>query len=758
MTVENVSGEARVILWGFDEEGRPHVFIDPSFKDHVYVAASKEDIERLLRESNPRLLKLDMEEVEKRFLGTLISLTKVSGSQDSIREAAKTLEKSFEVFEHDVRMSQKYILYRGVKPSNWYVIEYGDAEWSRWSPSHLLESIESGGEDKPPSLRVVAVDFATPMGLGEPDPKRDPLLGYAVYWGDEPVVRLREDGEYQLIKRFMDDVLAQDPDVIVCFMGNRVFYPFLRDRAQSMGLKIELGRYPREIYQSVLGHFSIGGRINIDLYEYVDDAPFLQMKTLEELSQYLSLPQPEKKLDPYLYERYWRVDRESLRDYLAWRVETIYHAFQRLWEDIYTMSSVTGIPLDYVLTSSSGRQIEFYIMGEAVKRGEVIPPQMNRDVRSYPGGLVLNPRKGLHHGIAVIDFKSMYPTIMIKYNISPETIVEYRGENIEFFEEVGLGIRRDLEGLLPYLLKKLLTLRDEARKRLKALDRSSPLYGVLDARQRIYKILANTVYGYMGWAAARWYSREGALLVTYLGRQVITATLEKAKELGLEVVYGDTDSLFLVYREDLLNKLLNWIEAELGMEAKLEKVFKRVIFTSAKKRYAGIYDGVVEIVGLEYNRRDWCRYARNLQYDIASEVLQKGGVGRSMDILRSYVDRLRKGDVDIDDLVIWEQITRPLDEYKANAPHIEVAKYLAKKGWKIRRGVFIGYVIHRGEGPIYRRAVYYLEADPEEIDVNYYINNQLIPAAHRVLEPIGVGRRELENIVKYSGRGLDAFL
>ena len=460
-----------------------------------------------------------------------------------------------------------------------------------------------------------------------------------------------------------------------------------------------------------------------------------------------------------LYSRYWRDDRDELLDYVSWRVKAMYAAFKALEGDIYTLSNVTGIPPDYVLTSSSGRQIEFYIMSEAVKKGLVIPRSSERFVRSYPGGLVIKPVVGLHRDVCVIDFKSMYPSLMIKYNISPETVVSSPVEEGFFFEEVGLGVRIDVDGLFPEILRTLLRLRNEARDRLSSLPKSSPEFRLLDARQRIYKILANTVYGYMGWAQARWYSYEGASLVTYLGRRTISQAIEYASELGLEVIYGDTDSLFVKYDEAKVGRLLDKIYSEMGLEAKIDKIYRSILFTEAKKRYAGYtYDAAIDIVGLEYTRRDWCDYARELQYEVIKAVLIDGDKKKAIDIFRDYVSRIRKGDVPLEKLVIWEQITRNLRDYKANAPHIEVARELERRGWRIRRGMFIGYIVLKGGGPIYKRSVYYIEADPDKVDVNYYVYHQLLPVVYRVLSPLGVSKSSLEAVAAGTGRGLDMFM
>ncbi|HIE36860.1 TPA: DNA polymerase II, partial [Candidatus Geothermarchaeota archaeon] len=486
---------------------------------------------------------------------------------------------------------------------------------------------------------------------------------------------------------------------------------------------------------------------------------FFQRKTLEELAEQLNIDRPKNYVDPLLYHKYWVDERDKLIKYIGWRVRTLYKAFRALENDIYTLSSVTGIPPDYVLTSSSGRQIEFYIMNQAVRKGIIIPRVIERSVRSYQGGLVIKPVVGLHKNICVVDFKSMYPSIMIKYNISPETIVSSELDDSIFFKEVGLGVKTSVEGLFPEILRTLLRLRDDARDKLLKIPRSTPEYNLLDARQRIYKILANTVYGYMGWPQARWYSYEGASLVTYLGRKAISQAIKYAENLGLKVIYGDTDSLFIYYDEAVVEDLLNRIYEELGLEAKVDKIYRSILFTEAKKRYAGYtYEGNIDIVGLEYTRRDWCQYSRELQYEVVKAVLVDGDKKKAIDIFREYVSKLRKREIPLEKLVIWEQITRNLQDYKANSPHIEVAKNLERRGWRIRRGMFIGYIILKGSGPLYKRSTYYVDADIDDIDINYYIYSQLLPVVHRILSPLGVSRSSLEAVATGTGRGLDMFM
>jgi len=755
----------KIYIWGLSQDGTPYLFVDTSFKDFFYVLDVNIDRlkTRLIEALGSRYGDISIESTYKVVNGVEKEVFIVSGPEETLKLASRAITSFFgedKIFEDDVRYTQKYILYRGLRVCGWYEVEYGDEMELKGYRGYQLISYSPIEEAIQPRMKAVSIDFVISSTQGSPDPDRDPINAIVIFDGEKLEKFVLEGGnDVKMVREVIDYIAKLDPDVVISFYGNRTFFPYLVNRFKRMGLTMDLGRFPKEIHQSILGHFSFGGRINVDLYEYVDDIPFFQRKTLEELAEYLKIDRPSKTIDILLYNRYWREYREELIEYISWRAKAMYAAFKALEGDIYILSNVTGIPPDYVLTSSSGRQIEFYIMSEAVKKGLVIPRSSERFVRSYPGGLVIKPVVGLHRDVCVIDFKSMYPSLMIKYNISPETVVSSPVEEGFFFEEVGLGVRIDVNGLFPEILRTLLRLRNEARERLSKIPKGSPEFRLLDARQRIYKILANTVYGYMGWSLARWYSFEGASLVTYLGRRTISQAIEYASELGLKVIYGDTDSLFVKYDEAKVGRLLDRIYNEMGLEAKIDKIYRSILFTEAKKRYAGYtYDGSIDIVGLEYTRRDWCDYARELQYEVIKAVLVEGDKKKAIDVFRDYVARIRKGVVPLEKLVIWEQITRNLRDYKANAPHIEVAKELERRGWRIRRGMFIGYIVLKGGGPIYKRSVYYVEADPEKVDVNYYIYHQLLPVVHRVLSPLGVSKSSLEAVAAGTGRGLDMFM
>ena len=149
---------------------------------------------------------------------------------------------------------------------------------------------------------------------------------------------------------------------------------------------------------------------------------------------------------------------------------------------------------------------------------------------------------------------------------------------------------------------------------MKKLSPNTVEYSILDARQKAVKIITNAAYGYAGWIGARWYIKPVAEAASAWGRHTILSATHLAENKGLTIIYGDTDSLFLTNDEKKLLELKGKIGEDLGLEVEVGEVYKRIFFTEAKKRYAGLReDGSLDIVGLEVIRGDWAEVAKKVQ-------------------------------------------------------------------------------------------------------------------------------------------------
>jgi len=193
-----------------------------------------------------------------------------------------------------------------------------------------------------------------------------------------------------------------------------------------------------------------------------------------------------------------------------------------------------------------GRQVESLLVAEAYKIDEIVPAKGGGS-GSYAGGFVLFPKPGVHEDVLSLDFSSMYPSIMISYNISPDTVVSPDEEPTEFYEapETQYRFRKHPDGFFKLILTNLIERRRAVREQMAHTDKGSRDFTILDVHQNAIKILTNAFYGYTGWHAAKWYRKECAEATTAWGRTIIQDAAERAEKHGLEVIYGDTDSLFV---------------------------------------------------------------------------------------------------------------------------------------------------------------------------------------------------------------------
>ncbi|MEM4984303.1 MAG: DNA polymerase II [Sulfolobales archaeon] len=764
-------GVPTILLWGVSDDGRRILIVDKSFRPYFYVILREEvdeygvlsKIKILSRGDSP----ITSTEVGyKKYYGKPVKVVKITTVKPEAvrdyRELVKKLKDVVDVVEADIRFSMRYILDSDVPPCQWYEAEVepleGVSGYRVNSMYGLAGRLRPLDRTVPPRLRILALDIEVYNPRGAVDPSRDPVIviSLATSDGDLKLLTASEGSPPQdrdLVKEFINYVLAYDPDIVVGYNSNKFDLPYLVERASKLGLSLDIGRVRGGIPRpSVHGHYSIPGRLHVDIYNFAEEIPEIKIKSLDTVADYLGvMKKSERTLIPgHEIHAYWddRSKRGLLLNYAKDDVVSTLRLSEKFIPFAMQLSSLTGLPLDQVGAASVGYRLEWYLMRSAVKMGELIPNRLEREYEPYKGAVVLEPKKGVHSNVAVLDFTSMYPNIMVKYNIGPDTYVEGECENHYKIPGTNYCFRKDPPGFYKSVLETLLRLRRVVREEMKKYPLGSPEHLILDERQRALKILANASYGYMGWVGARWYFKPGAEAVTAIGRDTIKKAISLAENLGLEVIYGDTDSLFISNRPEV-SKFIEEVMKVLELEIKVDKVYKRVFFTEAKKRYVGILDdGRIDIVGFEAVRGDWSEIAKEVQENVAKIVLETGDTKKATDYVRSVVLELKQQKIPLEKLVIWKTLTKSLDEYEVNAPHVTAAKKMIGLGFKVEKGDKIGYVITRGQTPISSRAAPYFMAKLSDIDVDYYVKHQIVPAAMRILEYFGVSEKQLEAISK----------
>ncbi|MEM2168327.1 MAG: DNA polymerase domain-containing protein [Candidatus Bathyarchaeia archaeon] len=776
-----------VWLWGIDDRGERVLLIDRDFITYFYVLPETgEDAEKIaerikrLSASLPYITGLEV--VDRKFFGKPVKVVKVyCQDPDIVQEYIKAISRVNGVggfLEDDIRYSMRYMIDNNIVPCGWHEVEAEEepnvlnmqvdkvlVATSR--PKYLPEIIEN------PKLKILGFSIICYSPKGSPKPEKNPIIiiSAKTNTGEEKqfiTENVGEDGK--IISDFIKYLREFDPDIIVGFETNRKDIPYLMARAGINGLSLKIDRANTEPHTSTYGHISITGRANIDLFDYADEFPEVKIKTLENIADYLGIMRIEERtlIEDVEYAQYWDdpAKRPVLLKFSMDNTICIMGIAEAILDFAIQLSSLVGLPLDHIGTAAVGFRVEWFLIRHLYQISELVPKKVERPYTPYAGALVLEPKPGIHEDVAVLDFKSMYPNIMIAYNASPDTYIppeEPEPESGVFIApEVNHKFRREPPGFYREVLTKLIKARDYVRAELKKADPGTVKYRLLDSRQKAIKVIANATYGYAGWIGARWYIKPVAEAVTAWGRHIIMDTIKIAKSLGLEVIYGDTDSIFVKNEPEKIEKLSKTIEERFGLEIKPDKIYKRVLFTEAKKRYCGLMpDGRLDIVGLEVVRGDWAEVAKNIQEKVLEVILREQSVRKAVEYVRRYITSLREKRIPYRDLIIWKTLTKPPEEYEVRAPHVEAARLLQKEGWTLTVGDKVGYVIMAGSGKLHERAKPYLLATYNEIDIEYYVTNQIIPAALRILSLFGIKENDLlppktgkaQTLLEFFGKG-----
>jgi len=753
-------------MWGIDEEGRRVLIVDSSFKPYFYAVLEeneepKQVYERIMNERSrlPLIVKVELD--RGRFFGEPVNVAKIyCQDPDVIPKYAKvirSLKGVKECLETDIRYSMRYLIDNDVTPCAWHEVDVEEEKNEKIQVDKVYSARSSPKrikKDEIPQLRVLSFFPICYASKGSPKPERDPvvIISMVTNAGEKKTFTAKGYDDRDLMRSFIQYVKNFDPDIIVGYQTNQQHWQYLIDRAMTLEIKLLIDRAGTWPHRSVYGHVSITGRASVDMFDFADELPELKVKSLENMAALLGVKDLKKQriIDELEYSDFWDDEekRGELLEFALEKAESILGIFEKMFIYASELSKLVGLPLDHIGKAAVGFRIEWYLIREAHRMGELIPERMEQPYIPYAGGMVLKPKPGIHENVSVLDFKSMYPNIMIEKNISPDTYVPpskpepESGVNVA--PEVGHKFRKEPPGFYKIVLTKLISARDKIRQAMKKVDPKSLDYQLLDARQKAVKVITNAAYGYAGWIGARWFRKPVAEATAAWGRSMIMRSIEIAKDLGLEIVYGDTDSLFIKHEPQKIELLIQRIKDELGLEISPEKIYKRILFTEAKKRYCSLLpDGSLDNVGLEVVRGDWANVAKYTQERVLELILKEKSVEKAVRFVSSLIRDLRERKVPYRDLIIWKTLTRPVEKYKVNAPHVEAARILKKMGWDLTVGDQVGYVITQGSGRLYERVKPYALASYQEVDTEYYVKKQVAPAALRILSMFGVKEEDL---------------
>ncbi len=793
-----------VFLFGKNREGK-RILIKKEFYNYFFVMP-KDGKEEVLKQKIENLKNIptkiiSLNIVEKSWMGEKKKLIKVTVENPrklkDVRDAIKNWEEVEDTYEYNISFYKRFLMDYRIKPCSWILVK-GEVVSNELDVDITIEAeeIKQIESEEEPEIKVMAIDTEwieiedreklIMISLASENLKK--VLALSDWEGKQEFVESYVSEE-RLIKRFLEIVKEEKPDIIVTYNGDAFDFLKMRERAKQLKINFGFGIDGKELEFVRRGRASAArcfGVVHIDEYVFVDKilSPTLKSEilTLDEVATEL-IGEGKKDLEYEHMVELWKEKKElnKIAEYSMWDAHLTYLISKILLPQIFSISRLTGeIPFDASRYSYS-QLVEAYLMKKASECNVLIPNSPKSEEKEtrmrelpYKGAIVVEPKKGIHENIAVLDFRSLYPTIIVSHNISPELLncphQECKDKNSVPETKNHFCLKKT--GFIPEQLKFLIDRRKELKEKMKLVPKDSPQYKILDNEQYATKIISNAMYGYFGFVGARWYKRECGEATAAWGRYYIKKIMNMAQQAGLEIIYGDTDSIFLKKEglslkeiEEEAKKFVEIVNKELPgiIELEFRGAFVRGIFVAkekgesgAKKRYALLdINGNLEVRGFETVRRDWCKLAKETQRKVLEIVLKEKNPDMAINFVSDIIQRLKEGKVDIEELTIYEQITKPLSQYEQIGPHVKAAIKARERGKIVTEGSIIAFVIIKGVGSISDRAMPVEFLSGKEYDADYYIKHQILPAALRVLRALGYTE---DNILKPKTQGLGAWL
>jgi len=757
-----------------------------------YYAEFKENSKELI-EAIKRIRVNDNDEVHsaksaetetKRINSELKELIKITGYSssglDQIHYEVKKIKGYIASYERDVEMDKKYLFDKKITPLK-------TSEFETDNDGYIKKIVRL--ESKRNDYLIMCFDIETYNSGLVSDPKKDPIvmISYAMTNGEKGVLTYKDcqakdcqvlKSEKEMIEKFIQIIRQNNPSFLASYNGDNFDIPYILERSKinSVNFSISWDGSGVKMSKKALRGTSCQtvGMVNFDLYPFIATTMGTYLKTevytLDAVSSEL-LGEKKEDYDIAMLAGEWDSGKIStLVKYSLRDSELTLKLCLKIIPLLYELTRIVGLRPSSVCRMGYSKMVESYLMRKTRDFNLIIqkiPGKEELTMRfrqTFKGGFVYEPKPGLYENIAVFDFKSLYPSIIVAHNVCPTTL-DAKGKDVHTSPEIMVNgkaqtfnFAKKPEGFIPLLVKDLILKRDRIKDEIKKLSKNSAEYAILSARQNALKILANASWGYLGFPQSRWYSMECSASITAWGRQYITNLIKRAEASSFKVVYGDTDSCFFILPSndekiatDFVAKV-NKVLPEM-MELKFEGFFDTGIFVSkkaeakgAKKKYA-LYSKKegMQIKGFEFVRRDTSIIAKELQESVLKAVLVDKNPEKALNLLKSAINEFKNGKVKIEKCAILTKMTKDSDNYSNVGPHVAAVKKAQKEGRIIATGSLIEYVIVKGKGKISDNSYLLDDAMKKGLEVNaeYYINNQLIPSVEEILKASGYSDDEL---------------
>ncbi|MFP4001659.1 MAG: DNA-directed DNA polymerase [Thermoplasmata archaeon] len=561
-----------------------------------------------------------------------------------------------------------------------------------------IMDVDSFENEEPikPELTILSFDIENSL-----EEDRLLTLGCVLDEKDGRETRSIDGSEAEIIEEFQNYVQKKDPDVITGYNINGYDLPKLEERAKEVGIdEINLGRDGGKLRKKGNRYWSVNGRIIADAWWSVKSELNLKRETLNHVAEEL-LGEEKDDVDSSDIDEEWRSDPEKVKRYCVKDAELALDILKELevLSKAMDMGTVAKLPVDEGLNPRTSTLVDSILIRKADENAVGVPLTSHRGKGGkIKGGYVHSVEPGLYHWVSVLDFKSMYPSIIIQNNICFTTISS-EGE-IESPTGVRFLSPEKKKGLLPQILEELMEERDEVKQKMRESEGKEERY--YRGLQNAIKVLMNSFYGVFASSFYRFTDPDIGESITAFARENIKQLIEELQDDGLKVIYSDTDSVFFQSPEDDLEETIEISERiaeDYSREAiilEFEKILNPFFSHGKKKRYVGNVIWPEEdmlVRGYELRRSDSFQAQDDALREIFEYILDddvEGAVERA----KEWIQEVKEGQVDIEKLVISRSCKR-FDSYKSpeSMPNVQAAKKMKELGHKFTPGMKVSWIV-----------------------------------------------------------------
>jgi DNA polymerase elongation subunit (family B) len=658
----------------------------------------------------------------------------------------------FQLYNVDLRLSQKYMLRRGVFPM---------AKVTLGRKLNVFDDEQFAMDYTVPKLK--GADLKIKVA------KRGRLVNYDDPLGEATIGEIELDSrdEVELLLDLVREVSSLDPDIIYTNGGDKFVIPYLYYRAKVNGIqaRFQLGREDERIYAH---HPQTEG----------EELGFASTRQREGKS-YFTYGQIRYKPPFYAFKGRIHIDRTSSFIFLE---SGLYGLIE--------LARISGVPVQTMSRLSPGTAISSMQTNQALRDGVLVRwkknvPESFKDARTLlladRGGHIFDPISGAHENVMEIDFASLYPSIISIKNISPETVLCSccgSDPNAPRVPSTDYHVCRNQRGLIPRVIDQVLTRRVVHKKRLRKE------YDEHDQRQKVLKWVLVTCFGYTGYRNARFGRIECHESITAHAREILLDAKEVAEAQGYNILHGIVDSLWItldngkevsgheVEMAEGFSVLCDAIAKRTGVNIEFEGYYRWIVFLPNKStgagaltRYYGLLDsGKFKVRGVEVRQRSTPKYFVRFQQELLDTLATaktKNELVRlvktdGLRVVRKYVNELNSGTCDPNELVFAHRVTRRVDEYRVFNHRVAALMQLNSEGVEVHPGETVHYVVlnQNSRDPSTRIRVRELMDGSEQYDRVEYLKH-LYRTASSLLRPFGYTEERLRDEL---GKGVQSKL